>query len=356
LTNIFVLCSGQEDNIGDVVLRRIMLAELRMLGRLHVVLGDASPPFIEGLELGPDDRVYAEKKAWRRDLWKSIRSCHTWLVDKPGELLLDRRHLAAQTRLAVAALAVRFRGGTVLRLGLGQRSPNTTMTRLFRPVLATANIIAWRDPQSRSSFGIGEVMPDWGFGEAAMSSSAPRRRLALSYRSDRPELSDRALAGILSAARHLDLEPVVVTQVGRDDERSRALASRLGCELIDWPDGRTHKEQEHILRQIYAQCALVLSDRLHVLIVAMTEGAIPLGLTGHAESKIGRHFDAIGLDAVSVRIASDDQDDFERIILAGAARANEVADALAGAHRDISKVVARVRARSHAVSSSSRHG
>lgn len=346
VTNVFILCSGQEDNIGDVVLRRELLSRLNGIGRLHVFLGAASTEFIAGLELRPGDVVYSDKKSWRRELWRSIRRGDAWLVDKPGELLLDRRHLLAQVRLAVAALATRARGGTVLRVGLGQRTRSGWLVRLFRPLLRNSTILAWRDTESQRTFRIGEVMPDWGFGEAGAAASPGRRRLVLSYRSDRPELSDGTIAAIARVAAQHDLEPIVVTQVGRDAPRSHALADRLGCAVLDWPSGRTHVEQEKLLREVYTSTALVLSDRLHVLIVALTEGAVPLGLTEHQEAKIGRHFEAIGLADVSVRVDAD-SDATATIIERALDRSSESAAALAGAHEAIRAITARIATRPH---------
>ncbi|MBZ4486835.1 hypothetical protein LQ938_02890 [Microbacterium sp. cx-55] len=343
MTKVFVLCSGQEDNIGDVVLRRKMLTDLREFGELHIFLDDASPDFRDALELAQADVVYSDRTRWRRELWQSIRRRDAWLVDKPGELITSRRRLLALARLTIAALAIRAQKGAVLRLGLGQRAPHRGFALAYRPFLATANVLAWRDPESMQAFGIGEVMPDWGFGEVALAAPGTRSRLAISYRSDRAQLSDDAVAGITSAATALGLSPIVVTQVGRDEERSRSLAARLGCELVGWPEGVTHREQERRLREIYAESAVVLSDRLHVLIVGMTEGAIPLGLTEHTESKIQRHFDAVGLSGVSVQVPTGDELAAERAIIDAARREQEVRTALQESNSRLASLIARIR-------------
>nr|WP_280759840.1 hypothetical protein [Prescottella agglutinans] len=94
------------------------------------------------------------------------------------------------------------------------------------------------------------------------------------------------------------LEPIVVVQVRRDSLRARAIADRLHCSVVDWT-GETHHVQEQRLRNVYRQSEAVVSDRLHVLIMALTEGAIPLGLMEHEDTKIGRHFRAAGFETVS---------------------------------------------------------
>lgn len=306
MTTIFVLGSGQEDNIGDVVLRRTMFDELRKRGTLHVFLGPASDEFVTALALSSTDIVYRDKAAWRSALWRSIRRGRgTWFVDKPGELILGRRYLMAQLRTLPAAIAIRLQSGRVLRLGLGQRSPVPRLTPIYRALFRVSNLVAWRDADTYATFRLGEVMPDWGFAEEGSTETGGRDLLVLSYRSDKPSLAPAVLDAVREAARSRGLGIAVVTQVGRDSARSVELAEKLDAQLVDWPAGRSHHDQEALLRDVYRRSAIVLSDRLHVLIVAMTEGAVPLALSMGPNYKIGRHFDAIGYTEVSVPVGDD---------------------------------------------------
>ncbi len=50
---VFFWCRGQDDNIGDVLLRRRMLRDLRRLGEVHVLIGGASEGFIESMGFTP---------------------------------------------------------------------------------------------------------------------------------------------------------------------------------------------------------------------------------------------------------------------------------------------------------------
>ncbi|MFF7682022.1 hypothetical protein ACFZA2_04600 [Microbacterium sp. NPDC007973] len=339
MTTIFVLGSGQEDNIGDVVLRRTMFDQLRTRGTLHVFLGPATPEFVTALALSDDDVVYHEKAAWRSALWRSIRRGRgTWFVDKPGELILGRRYLLAQLRMVPASLAIRLQRGRVLRLGLGQRSPEPRLTPVYRALFRLSNIVAWRDADTYATFRLGEVMPDWGFAERGSTESEGRDLLVLSYRSDKPVLTPALVSAVREAARSRGLGIAVVTQVGRDSPRSQELAAALDAELVDWSDGRTHGEQERLLRDVYRRSALVLSDRLHVLIVAMTEGAVPLALSMGPNYKVGRHFEAIGYSGVSVPVADADAASVDAVVAAALERRPEAERLLAAAVRRIDDV------------------
>ena len=46
------------------------------------------------------------------------------------------------------------------------------------------------------------------------------------------------------------------------------------------------------MRETYSETRLVIGDRLHGLIVAATEGAVPLGWVESSTGKIRRHFNA----------------------------------------------------------------
>lgn len=340
MTTIFVLGSGQEDNIGDVVLRRTMFDELRRRGTLHIFLGPASEEFVTALALSSSDVVYRDKAAWRSALWRSIRRGRgTWFVDKPGELILGRRYLLAQVRMLPAAIAIRLQRGKVLRLGLGQRSPVPGLTPVYRALFRLSNLVAWRDADTYATFRLGQVMPDWGFAEQGTIETASRDLLVLSYRSDKPSLAPVVIDAVRQAALSRGLGITVVTQVGRDSARSVELAEQLDAQLVDWPEGRSHHDQEEMLRDVYRRSSIVLSDRLHVLIVAMTEGAVPLALSMGPNYKIGRHFDAIGYADVSVPVANDtDAASVEAAISSALARGPEASRLRVAAVRRIDDV------------------
>lgn len=345
MTRIFVLCTGQDDNIGDVVLRRSLLHRLRPFGDLHIHLGPASTGFKDSLELGDTDVVYEAMGEWRSALRSSVFREPTWFVDKPGELQMRRRTLLQQARLALLIAVIRLRGGKVLRLGIGQRRAQPVYAALFGLLFRLSTLVAWRDTASARSFGFGSVMPDWGFGDIGPSSEQSsaldktKTKLVVSYRSDRPMISVALLAGIQTYAQENNLDIVTVSQVKRDGPRGVELAEKLGARDFPWLDTSSHIVQELALRRLYSEAALVVSDRLHVLIVAMTESAIPICLVDYPENKISRHFEAIGVDEVSQDVSGlREQDIIDRLARQVSRRA-EVDDALERARIRIIDVV-----------------
>lgn len=342
---IFVRGTGQEDNIGDVVLRRAMFDRLREAGELHIFLADSSAEFIASLELGPADVVYRDMRAWKVAALKSALRRSTWFVDKPGEILLTRDIYNGQRSLLPIVLAVRARGGRVLRLGVGQRAANAELTPKFRRLYKLSNAVLWRDSASAKAFGIGAVMPDWGF-EAAPGGDITEGRdlLLVSYRSDRETLSDTTVTALRSYAAENGLSIVAITQVGRDEPRTTELAERLGGTTLPWAEGVTHAAQEAELRALFRRAALVVSDRLHVLIVGATEGAIPVNLVEVPDIKVVRHFDAIGYENLSIVAAGMPEAEIIEGLRTQSTRSDELRSAVRAARESIATLTAKALA------------
>ena len=133
-----------------------------------------------------------------------------------------------------------------------------------------------------------------------MDLRAGRTLLIVSMRSDRPLPSDAWFEAVRSYAESSGLEIVSIVQVERDAERSRVLAERLGGRYHPWAGG-DHEGHEEALRTLYRQTSLAVSDRLHVLITATTEGAAPVAPLVDDSDKIERHFTAAGIPGVAIR-------------------------------------------------------
>lgn len=306
LKPVYVRCEGQNDNIGDVVLRRRLLDEFRKSGSLRIFIGKSTADFVDGLQLAPGDAVFTEYEDWRSSLRQSAVAQPTVYLDNAGELQVNWRVALSGLRLLPLLRRVRAGGGCVFRLGVGARSRPGLYGPLFRLAAWFHQMVYWRDPMSRDSFGFGAVMPDWGFAdrgpagpEMAAGPAPVRDRLAVALRSDRPYPGDAWFKGLRRYCLQSGLTPVVVTQVKRDRSRGQQLAKGLGAEFVDWSD-ESLVAQERKMRGIYRHCAMAISDRLHVLVLAMTEGAVPVCLVDYPESKVGRHFDTIGYGGSSI--------------------------------------------------------
>lgn len=296
---VFVWATGQDENIGDSLLRRGYIDALRPLGRMSVWVNDASPDFITGLgDVGPDETV-ADYNSWLRSAWAGAFRGGAVLALNAGEVPVSRRGAVRLAGLLPLVLATRARGGHAVWIGAGVPVQAPRLTFIYRAVARAASIASWRDKETHDRLRTGSVNPDWAFSLGTIDPKTFERegrdRLALILRGDRPYPSDEWVSWVKRQAETLGLRPAVVVQVKRDLQTAEKLAAELGGDVIGWAPGVDHKTQELLVREFYRTTALAVGDRLHGLIVAATEGAVPVGWVESSRGKIGRHFNAVDL-------------------------------------------------------------
>lgn len=341
---------GQYDNVGDTVLRRGYLTHLRTLGRLTVYVGDKTDDYISGLGLLPDDEAVRDPRAWRRRVSRQLLSGRGVYAFDTGETEVRRPFALRYLRLAPLLLVHRLRGGTAVLTGVGVRESHRWRLPISA-VLRLCRVVSWRDEPSRRMMGIGSVTPDWAFAlgadaETLRDAEAPRPFLAISVRQglshaarERPD--DTWVKKVRDIADALALEPVVVAQIERDGELARDLAARLDCDAVAWLDD-DHARQEDRLRATYRASALVLSDRLHAVVIAATEGAVPVALSSGPMDKTSRTLAGAGIHGTSVARDLADPDAALAVIRAALARRNEIVDAVVSARERLDDVTARI--------------
>lgn len=300
---------GQYDNVGDTVLRRGFLDHLRTLAPLRVFVGDKSDGYITGLGLDAEDDIERDPQKWRKAVAASLLGGRGLYAFDTGEIEVERRFASRYLKLAPLLAVNRLRGGAAVQLGVGVRRA-TPWRRPIAGVLRLCDAVSWRDEQSRRMMGFGSVTPDWAFAlgapaEVLRDDEPGRPHLAVSVRQglshmarDRP--SDDWVRTVASMADRLGLEPIVVAQIGRDGPLAEDLAERLDCSALPWLDD-DHATQEARLRDVYRRSAAVLSDRLHALVIAATEGAVPIALSTGRIDKVTRTLEGAGILQTSVR-------------------------------------------------------
>ena len=303
---IYVPGVGQYDNIGDLILRRQLLDWLRPNGRLFIYVGRSPSGYDDGLGLNGEDKVFRSFARWYLSALFDALKGNSAYVFKPGEIQLTLKGMKEHVGMLPVVIATRLRRGPVIRVGAGTRNFSSFARLLMSPSLRLATFTRWRDRSTARYLGTGDVMPDLAFGEGSLEfadegASRQRDTLVVSMRSDREYPSDVWLESVRIFAQENQLKIVAITQVLRDDEKSASLAQALGGTVVGW-DGTEHSLQEERLREIYRHTAIVVSDRLHVLISAFTEGAVPAALQVDESTKIARHFEAAEISDVTFDI------------------------------------------------------
>ena len=290
--------AGQDDNLGDTVLRRGLLDALRESSvELHIHTGDNSNSYVAGLNLHDSDTRYSSRSAWRTSLLRTVARGRTGLAIDPGEIRSDAEMNFAGPRVLLAALAVRARGGAVIHSGIGLRATREPRDAGTRLLARLSSVTTWRDAPSRERGGVGKVAPDWAFlTRPDVPLSQERPVAAVTMRGDRPLPDERWLQLVRDVIESSGLTPVVYSQVRRDNDVARWLADRLpNSQFEPWPEEVDHAQWEVRVREILSNAKFVVSDRVHALIVGATEGAVPLGLARTDPEKLTRTLEGAGI-------------------------------------------------------------
>jgi hypothetical protein len=301
--HILVSGQGQADNLGDSVLRRGLLDALRPHGRLAVNVSDLPSTYISGLGLQPEDLVVRTRADWQRGLARSMARACVYAYNS-GEAQLTGRYALNYGRLVPLLALNRARGGAAVHLGFGLRADDRRWAPVVKATLAACDLVTWRDEDSRRWVGLGRTQPDWAYSftrpAAGVDASGERGTLAVSLRFDRPAPGVVWVDVLRAVAREANLEVLAVPQVERDVPRARDLAAALGGKMLDW-HGRDHAENEARVRVAYQGAKVVVSDRLHALIMGHTEGAVPVAFASGPVGKLRRTLATVGVHDVSFR-------------------------------------------------------
>ncbi|GAA1744205.1 hypothetical protein [Microbacterium paludicola] len=297
MTEVFAWSTGQDENIGDSLLRRPLLDHLRSIGPLRVFVGAATPGFKTGLGVQHDDHLFTSFPTW---LFQAARTAvsgtRVTLVANAGEVPVSRKGALRVAAIRAVGLLPRV---TLLWLGAGVPGARSILSKPYASLAKAARGAAFRDAESITLLGAGATMPDWAFSLGTPTrewqDASARTRLALVLRGDRTRPSDAWVEWVRGLADGLHLTPTLVVQVRRDTALARDLAAELAGEVVEFPESRSHAAQEELVRRIYREARLVVGDRLHGLIVGATEGAVPLGWVESSRGKIARHFSTVGL-------------------------------------------------------------
>jgi len=301
-TRTFVSATGPADNIGDALIRRESLRwGIGTSDELVVYVGDAPDVWLRQLRLPDGTRVLRSKRSVAKWLWLiTTAPRHPVLVFESGEIPLDRGNVPRELVFLAETALVRLKGGVVVRPPRGIRAPTQPATALHGLAARWSQFALWRDAASAALVGGARVVPDIGFAAGIRTGTRWRERpdLIVSLRGTRPLPDSAWFDAVRAVADEEGLHIRTVVQVREDEQRSRELAKALGGTFEPWGDTDPVAHEER-LRKRYDDARLVISDRMHVLVLAALSGAAPLELVARPTRKITAAFETIGANETS---------------------------------------------------------
>lgn len=345
--HIYIVLTGVSGNLGDAVIRRRILEWVRGTGTIHAYLGRTTAGWIEQIGLTADERGYtaSERRQWLKELVFG-RGPRAWVFD-PGEVPLGSAHLKSEVVFLLIALLVRIRGGKIIRPPRAVGEYSSLVGFIYRLSARLSQEVLWRDRASLAKMKVGRLVPDTAFSEPRVEGkdASDRDYMIVSLRGKRSLPSSEWFDGVRRFSVDSGLRIKLVSQVDEDEKRSAELAERFGDELSDylpWGD-RSDLEQEIFVRDLYKGAALVLSDRLHVLILASIAGAQPSEVVPRPKAKVEQHFAVAGYDGVSLDSEGASADAIAEFLEIQRSRTRELDIALTQAFDRLGGEIARVR-------------
>lgn len=310
----FLRIKTQFGNLGDALINRELIRLLASHGDLVINLGMAPPRFKAWIEDGipPNATRTGAVGYWLRLLWALIRRpfvpSEGWAVLNPGGFVGEVGRAAMIGKLfgAYRLRALRRLGCKTMLVGV---SYERLGLRLLKSLRAQANALdfhAPRDSQTaafcdESRIAYSKVLPDLAFAlPTHFCRTQPSRKALASFRRQTGLDPVGLLGDLIPAGYDLDF----AWQVASDAPYQRRL-----CE--DWIGlgnrASIHRLDESIesARDVYGQYDIVYSNRLHVLLLAMSAGAyaVPVLSAGQSQ-KIRGVFADLGLSARIVETGS----------------------------------------------------
>lgn len=305
-SRFFFRVRTQFDNLGDALINRELVGLLSGLGTVTLDLSRVPAQFLKSFT---SPRVETAHRCEGARFWSALLRAgfasrfggpQAWLILNPGGYIGEISWIATLrsvlllgvfTGLRIAGVRIAGVGRSYERLG----SRRAAVTRL-QAQLMTVHVV--RDSGSLETcraLGIRATgpMPDLAFALPTLERPAERAEVVLSFRvvATGAKAQAEALASALTGGRKVRAS----WQVERDRPEMEAIALALSESGVGVETEARISDIE-ANRVLYGAAEAVVSNRLHVLLLAMSAGGLPIALIRPGEQlKIAGLYRDIGL-------------------------------------------------------------
>lgn len=288
----------QYENLGDLIINRECLRLMRMNGRLVVNVRNVPSSFVDELKLHRAELCHSSYEFGVRLLISAMRNHPSYLVLVPGGLsdpAEGRQRLADYVIICIYHI-LKAAGVRIIRLGasFGPFSPSReSIERMKSAAMATIGLRDTISINYARRIGVKTVspFPDFAFLLPCMGKPLPGNPddpyAVVSFRAENHKDSHDLLKAARIMLAGIDperkLRVVFSAQVERDETLCHWLAAEMGAErrsaVVSASVG------EPALFDLYRSAAVVLSNRLHVLLFALSCGTAIWALVNEVRNK-----------------------------------------------------------------------
>lgn len=284
---IFASINAQPDNLGDIEIRQTLLGWLLDTSAPITLFAGTMPAgYLAAFDLPDRVRVLRSPVEFQLALLRRVASRRASIVFAPGPQVfgLHPAGLLKSLLNLVNVSLVRASGGQAIAVGRSLRGTGRLPRSLERMLVSRFSVFAVRDDRSAIAVGLPlEVCPDLAFAHTG-AVTVPKSTAVISLRSDRA-VNLTLLGAAIEACTAAGLTVRFVTQVQRDDAQHERLAAQFGVEAVLWGD-KSHTEQFAAVHDAHARARIVLSNRLHALILGVQHEALPVALVEPSNDKL----------------------------------------------------------------------
>ncbi|WP_166980726.1 polysaccharide pyruvyl transferase family protein [Paramicrobacterium fandaimingii] len=295
---VFYSIAAQPDNLGDVVIRKILLDWLDDSKRPMFILVSTMPEsYVRAFSVPGSATLIRNPFHYQLRLIRALLVGRPSIVFAPGPQIIgySGRARAKSVVNAINSILVKLRRGQVLIVGRSYSGNKVIARSVERITARLADLCVVRDTGSLDTLALKRfVAPDLAYFKpsSGIGSSQDRPQVAVSLRGDKPA-SSGTLEWIKLFAASRGLSIILVTQVARDDAQHHNVASELGCDVVEW-QSNDYVAQLKRVENAYAHSAFVITDRLHAAILGARNGAIPICIVHPGVDKLPKTLSVVG--------------------------------------------------------------
>ncbi len=302
MPSIFFSLNAQFCNLGDEIINTQLIMQLAKRGKVFALSSNVPDWYLRNIKYAlRDNEVKIEFVNNRfhfflQMLKSSLNSEAALLVTSCGDISMNRE--TPLRDLAIEVLLKTLRMG-IASIGISFSNMSESKLRLWRKIHHAKRYIAPRDSKTAALLaeqGVdAECIPDLAFGLPYTRLPGIRGSAAISLRETElpPTLLKITIENSMHVVNSIGHELITTWQVDYDKELTHQLSDTFCLKLLK-PETVLEGRQQ-ALEAIYDQCDFVISNRLHVLLLAASRGARPIPLLTQSETKIRSIFEDCGL-------------------------------------------------------------